>query len=352
MSKNKATGTPYRVYYIQPSLASSASLVGREGALYIYTNVGLSALLVSTYWAMREPLLRGTSIRAGSTFYYVYAKDKILTANFGVVGLHLSAMCKVTISFKEDFNQEEYMLINGIHASKTLWEQEQDTPLYRYMDAEYLLSLLDSKKLHINNRQKFEDLNEHGWKLNFKFSFPPIPQVRNKQEQKKMYKASHSKWVSAYSCCISCWTRPITDNKGYDSENYLMWKNYTSKYGVRIKTTCKDLVNCIYSTFNKDIILDKIEYSESEIRSFLAKDMIFSKRAFYKDEREIRLCVLDNSSYFLLKIDPETLIKGVTFSPFMPRDIRMVLQNHLENNYEWLRGKINSSLICTQNNLF
>lgn len=253
----------------------------------------------------------------------------------------------MTISFEKDFTTKDYILENGVHIPKVLWEQEQNNPIHRYMDTEYLLSLLKSEKLYISNRQKFEDLNEHGWKLGFKFSFPPVTQVKNKKKQKALYEISHSKWVSAYTCCISCWTCPNDNN----SENYLMWKNYTSKYGIRIRTTCKDLINCINNTFNKDIILDKVEYSESEIRSFLTKDMIFAKRAFYKDEREIRLCVLDNSSYFLLEINPKTLIKGVTFSPFMPREIRTVLRNYLENNYEWLKGKINSSQICTQNNL-
>ncbi len=42
---------------------------------YIFIGVGLSALLVSTDWAMREPLDRGTSIRTGSTFLlYMYLK--------------------------------------------------------------------------------------------------------------------------------------------------------------------------------------------------------------------------------------------------------------------------------------
>lgn len=43
--KNKATGTPHEVYYIQPSLASDDSVVRcQERFLYIYTGVGLSAL--------------------------------------------------------------------------------------------------------------------------------------------------------------------------------------------------------------------------------------------------------------------------------------------------------------------
>ena len=54
--KNKATGTPHGVYCIQPSLASDGSAARcQEGELYTYTNVGLSALLVSTIRAMRRP---------------------------------------------------------------------------------------------------------------------------------------------------------------------------------------------------------------------------------------------------------------------------------------------------------
>ena len=67
-------GTPHEVYYIQPLLASDGSAVHcHKGELYTYTNVGLSALLVSTDRAMRRPTNRGTSDRTGSTFLiFVY----------------------------------------------------------------------------------------------------------------------------------------------------------------------------------------------------------------------------------------------------------------------------------------
>ena len=45
----------------------TASVVWRMGIAITFC-VGLSALLVSTDWAMREPLLRGTGNRTGSTF--------------------------------------------------------------------------------------------------------------------------------------------------------------------------------------------------------------------------------------------------------------------------------------------
>ena len=47
---------------------------------YIYTYVGLSALLVSTNWAMRRPSNRGTSDRTGSTFFvFVCIQSFLLT---------------------------------------------------------------------------------------------------------------------------------------------------------------------------------------------------------------------------------------------------------------------------------
>ena len=50
------------------------AFVGREGRLYTYTGVGLSALLVSTYRAMREPTDCGTSDRMALRFFsYVSA---------------------------------------------------------------------------------------------------------------------------------------------------------------------------------------------------------------------------------------------------------------------------------------
>ena len=47
LSRNKAMGTPYGVYYIQLSLASDTSaFVGRESELYTCIGVGLSALYI------------------------------------------------------------------------------------------------------------------------------------------------------------------------------------------------------------------------------------------------------------------------------------------------------------------
>ena len=63
------------VYYIFPSLFA-VHTIARRRSLYIYINVGLSTLLVSINWAMREPLHCGTSNRFGSTFF-VYSLNML-----------------------------------------------------------------------------------------------------------------------------------------------------------------------------------------------------------------------------------------------------------------------------------
>ena len=65
--KNKATGTPQGTF-IYPLLHLSVDVASG----FIYTlGVGLSTLLVSTNWAMREPLLREASDSIGSTLFFI-----------------------------------------------------------------------------------------------------------------------------------------------------------------------------------------------------------------------------------------------------------------------------------------
>lgn len=56
------------------------------GGKYIYTYVGLSALLVSTIWAMPEPLPRGTSDKTGSTFFFICMISLFILRHDGAIG--------------------------------------------------------------------------------------------------------------------------------------------------------------------------------------------------------------------------------------------------------------------------
>ena len=70
-------GTPYGVYYIQPSLASDVSaFVGREGELYTCIGVGLSALLVSTDRGNAKAYRPWNEQQTGSTFPFFCISKK------------------------------------------------------------------------------------------------------------------------------------------------------------------------------------------------------------------------------------------------------------------------------------
>lgn len=219
------------------------------------------------------------------------------------------------------------------------------------MSAEYLLDLLKSNKLYLGSRRNSEDLNEKGWKLNHQLIGGLCPVLRNKKEQRKIEEETLQKWTAIYASCISCWTYDTTLGSVHSSENYLMWKNYTGKDGIRITSSPNHLANSIQYVGNKDIILSNIKYYNKDSHPLLPQDLIFSKRDFYRDERELRLCVLNSADHFLLDINPETMIEAITFSPFMPSELRKILKEHIENNYKWLNGKVKYSQICTRENL-
>lgn len=182
------------------------------------------------------------------------------------------------------------------------------------------------------------------------FIGPLCPVIRNKKEQNEYVKKATKQWNNIHSCCISCWTYDTSIEGNYSSENYLMWKNYTEKDGIRITSTCSDLIYSINNKHNQEIILSDVTYLNTMSHKFLPQEMIFTKRDFYRDEREIRLCVLNSSNYILLDINPQQLIKQITLSPFMPSILRQILKNYLEDTYQWLQGGIFNSKICTNQN--
>ena len=64
-------------------------LVGREEELYTHLRGAFSVARFDIL-GNAKALTRGTSDRTGSTFFYAYVKDRILTANMGAIGLSKS----------------------------------------------------------------------------------------------------------------------------------------------------------------------------------------------------------------------------------------------------------------------
>ena len=93
--------------------------VAKVGELYTYTGVGLSALLVSTTWAMPEPLLRGTSDRTGSTFFCIYTKTNINIAMRMPDGVRTLRLWRKMFTW--------YHLLSPSHSKRLRWGIEDCT---------------------------------------------------------------------------------------------------------------------------------------------------------------------------------------------------------------------------------
>ena len=73
---------------------------------------------------------------------------------------------KITIN---DLSVDDYRLINGIYVHKYIADTRLNTPIFRYLPFEYLLSLIKNKTLYVANRSSFTDLTEKGYMLNLKY---------------------------------------------------------------------------------------------------------------------------------------------------------------------------------------
>jgi hypothetical protein len=145
--------------------------------------------------------------------------------------------------------------------------------------------------------------------------------------------ASANEYLHEWYCFSCC--GPNSDLKPNMSvESYLMWKTYVpSGKGVSFTFNSLELLKAIEDPAYDASLLDtghephiyfgKVDYSGQEARDI--EDAVFSKRAYYKDENEVRYAKRSPNGgyepviYCDLSLSLPPLIQEITFSPFMSR---------------------------------
>ena len=112
--------------------------------LYTYTGVGLSALLVSTYRAMRRPIDRGTSDRTGSALFRMYQLVNYLTTLLGSRKEYFfKYMEKYRNALARSFFWAAFLLLNScitLTSKKkeiTFTSEPSGAAVYRMFDSNY-----------------------------------------------------------------------------------------------------------------------------------------------------------------------------------------------------------------------
>lgn len=206
------------------------------------------------------------------------------------------------------------MKTNGFYYLKKNWEG--NIPIYQYMDLDYLFSLLESKQYFVNRKCHFEDKCESKLPPKSLFGVNLNGVQPNKDKITKMTQEISEKlkgYRESASWLTSCWTKDNT-------ESLLMWKNYTTKIGIRIKSNIENVIASI-DTDKYTIVCGHISYDGYFSKPF--EECIFSKKQYYKDEREVRFYFIPNadsncsSEGVNIPINPTNLIDEIILSPYI-----------------------------------
>lgn len=209
---------------------------------------------------------------------------------------------------------------------------EDNISIYQYMDLDYLFSLLESKRYFVNRKCHFEDKCESVLPPKSLFGYNTFGVQLNQDEiQKKNQELSDklNRYRESAYWLTSCWTKDNT-------ESLLMWKNYTTKIGVRIKSKIEDVIASI-DTDNYTIVCGHISYDGYTSKLF--EECLFSKERYYKDEYEVRFYFIpkdeskNSTNGEFIAVSPDKMIDEVILSPYINKTAAKKLSELLRKEY-------------------
>lgn len=209
---------------------------------------------------------------------------------------------------------------------------DENTPISQYMDLDYFLLLLKNKNYYVSRKYTFPDLNEGEFPSKRIFPFTAVGENTPPQPKHDVDTCLRV-WKSYQEnrgVPTSCWTHDI-------SNNILMWKNFTSKLGVCIKSSVRNVIASIKE--NKyDIWCGKMTYNGYYAKRGFMKNM-FSKVSAYSKEDECRFYFFEQTlpdnplPYINIPIDPSIMIDEVSVSPFIEKEASGELVRLIHNEY-------------------
>lgn len=209
-----------------------------------------------------------------------------------------------------------------------------NSKLWRYLDFAKFMSLLDSKNLFFVRADNLPDKFEGFWsKTNTELD----------QYLLDLKKETY----------LSCWHQN-------EIESATMWEVYPkSDYGIAIKSNFKRLKESLNEGLNRDIYIDKVEYTDIILDTIpkISQEPFVRKRKYFKEDNEIRaiiqkinpkdteidpsIKVVENGLYVNVSLD--VLIEEIITSPNAPEYFNNLVQS-IVNKYRLNKRVIKSSL--------
>lgn len=235
--------------------------------------------------------------------------------------------------------------------NKSAKEFNNDTKIYRYMDFDCFLQILD-KKFYISAKKHFSDCYDAGTKVPLKDIFKNFVNVcEGKSVVLKNYTSIEliEMFKKSQNYLTSCWT--------LNKDDILMWQAYThGNCGICIESTVGNVIAALDPNAIKPyLICCSPMYYNGYSSLQEVEGILFQKQNQYKGEKEVRFYFLNgifndesvnyDKNYAVFDIDSDVLIDEVILSPFMRGNSAQVLKHKLEESNPYLEGRIYKSEI-------
>jgi len=191
-----------------------------------------------------------------------------------------------------------------------------DVKIWRYMDLEKLIYLLESGRLYFSNIHKLKAMDPYEGTL--------LHSNILAQADTKVARDFKIKMDSCGTQAVNCWHMN-------NDQSMAMWKFYSQQgYGISVQSTYRRLKDVLHKS-DLSIYLGKVQYidhiEESQIEGRWAEDAIascFIKDKSYKHENEIRALIWPTEKYpdkitiegsICVDVDHSVLIEAIYIGP-------------------------------------
>lgn len=166
------------------------------------------------------------------------------------------------------------------------------------------------------------------------YNLPDDPSMGTLAEMDKKLK----EFAETGSYYTSCWTLDATDK-------FFMWQTYTSKFGIRMRSTVGDFIHSLNSCeYYNSVWCTKINYKKVNFYDNL-NIYLTTKDTAFADERELRFYFLKEpidtdkmetcpNRKIFIPINSQRMIKDVIISPFVSAVYAKWLIEHLEAEFQ------------------
>lgn len=190
--------------------------------------------------------------------------------------------------------------------------------IWRYIDIQRFLFLLNAKNLYLCRLDNFRDSWEGSWPM------PVLEGMKEYWPSDAPQSFSEISEVMRKSYFVNCWHENST-------ESAALWDLYARNSGVAIQSTIGSLKRSVTDT--KRYFIGRVRYVNSETEPFTELNLLippFLKRKNFENEKEVRLLNWSPTNIkeeketklhhndTLLEIEPNTLIKNLFISPACP----------------------------------